>query len=405
MKREIQLFCASAFAALLAVSAFAETTWETVDGQYVITVPEGESCWMTENEEATFHDCTALVKKGKGTLVIGSNANMKNYAGTIYIKEGIYLSQSMSGLGSESAVTYVDGGTFQNALMQGGDAAIYPGKAHLKGTGHNDGTRDLGAFCNTRNTPYGAGFANVVLDDDTLITITRNWSDSSCETSICNSLDMNGHHLTIRANGTYCEPVLCSLGIKSFANLGNIVVDHAKLSIGAVLMETCTTSLKLTNGGVLEYTNAGEGVKDRHPGQRLVVFERRQEAVHHVERQQCRHERVGVDHPRQREREEAAACAAVRLLSVARALLVAAYAREEGPDDQPLVRRLTRDYGIAIDETVADRTTDDGHPTTEAASTSSPCSLDTSTILMTNIRLFEHSAISPDSPLRGARPF
>lgn len=261
MKRKIQLFCASLCAALLAMPVFAETTRETVNGEYIITVPEGESTWMTENEEATFHDCTALVKKGKGTLVIGSSANMSNYGGTIYIKEGIYQSRSMNGLGSESAVTYVDGGTFQNALMQGGDADIYPGTIHLRGTGHNDGTRDLGAFCNTRNTPYGAGIANVVLDDDTLITITRDGNDSNCETSIRKSLDMNGHTLTIRAFGTYSEPVLCSLGVKSFANLGDIVVDHAKLSIGAILMETCTTSLTLTNGGVLDYTNAGEGVK------------------------------------------------------------------------------------------------------------------------------------------------
>ncbi len=261
MKRKVQLFCASAFAALLAMPAFTETTREVVDGQYVITVPEGESCWMTENEEATFHDYP-LVKKGKGTLVVGNSANMKNYAGTIYIYEGVYQSQSLNGLGSESATTYVDGGTFMNALMQGGDAAIYPGTIHLKGTGHNDGTIDLGAFRNTRTTPYGAGFANVVLDGDALITITRNGNDSGCETSIRETLDMNGHQLTIRANGTYSEPVLCGLNIKNFANLGNIVVDHAKLSIGAVLMETCTTSLTLTNGGVLDYTNAGEGVRD-----------------------------------------------------------------------------------------------------------------------------------------------
>lgn len=257
MKRSIRAFQASLIAALFAATVFAETTREIVDGQYIITVPEGESMWMSENEEATFHDCTALVKKGKGTLVIGSNAKLENYEGTIYIYEGIYESRSINGLGSANAVAYVDGGTFRSAILQGG-GTVYSGTVHLKGTGYNDGTRDLGAFCNVRNMPYGGGFANVILDDDTLIMISRDGNDSDTQCTIAKTLDMNNHTLTIRGFGSLGTPDQLNMNVKSFANLGNIVIDGAQISVYSIVMEECTTSFTFMNGGVLGYTNAGE---------------------------------------------------------------------------------------------------------------------------------------------------
>ena len=246
--------------ALLAASTFAETTKEVVDGQYVITVPEGEGYALSADDVTTI-GTQDLVKRGKGTLYVSNSADgakeLANYTGTIYIYEGVYQSQMPNGLGSASATTYVDGGTFRNTYLQGGYVTLFPGTVHFKGTGHNDGTQDLGAFQCARSLPNEVGFASVVLDGDTLFTLTRDGNDSSNYFSILSAFDMNGHTLTVRgidANSTAAQNGINFPSRCVVSNRGAIVVDHAFINPGVPLSDG-SGSLRLTNGAILDYVN------------------------------------------------------------------------------------------------------------------------------------------------------
>lgn len=248
----------------VAYAARAETTREVVDGQYVVTVPKGETYTLTAEDVAALGSYD-FVKAGEGTLTVNSAASgIATYAGTIRITEGVYDSSIRYGAGSASAKVYVDGGTFQNSLQQGG-AAIYPGEMHFKGTGYNDGTKDWGAFRTRRNISHG--LVRVVLDGDALFTTGRYLRDENAPFAITTTFDMNGHTLTLRGDDDV-SPVNAGMSVSTwsaFANLGNLVIDHARLSIGAVFGDG-STSLTLRNGAILDYVSASGSVEGLQMG-------------------------------------------------------------------------------------------------------------------------------------------
>ncbi len=264
MKRKIQLFCMSQCVALLATCGFADSTTKvTENGQYVITVPANTLYTMTSSD-VTALGSNDLVKKGEGRLHISSVVSLKDYAGKIYINEGTYSSEVQYGLGSESATTYVDGGTFSSRFYQGGGVANYPGTLHLKGTGFNN----TGALSNWRAQPHNSGFNNVTLDGDALIVFAEDVFDSVNSFAIRQTLDMGNYTLTIRGagkrSGNDGSPTGSVFAVTYFKNMGNLVVDNATISfLSAFTNKEGTTSLTLTNKGALNYDNAGVGISDQ----------------------------------------------------------------------------------------------------------------------------------------------
>lgn len=260
MKRKIQIFCVGLCVALVAMSVFADdTTKATANGQYTITVPANTVYTMTDTDVSSFNQYD-LVKEGEGRLNIPYSVSLKDYKGKIYINAGTYSSEASCGLGSESAVTYVNGGTFRNALYAGGDTAHYPGTLHLKGTGFNN----TGAFSNWR---YNSGFNDVVLDGDALIVFAEDPHDSVNAISVRGTLDMNSHTLTIngvgKRSGNDGSPTGSVFSVVCFKQMGNLVIDNATISfLSSVTNKECTTSLTLKNKGALYYSNVGVGIAD-----------------------------------------------------------------------------------------------------------------------------------------------
>lgn len=254
-------------------TAFAETTKELMNGQYVVTVPQGETYELTADDVAALGS-NDFVKRGAGTLKVPAGLTaIQSYGGTIYIYEGVYNSFCVKGTGSSEAKVYVDGGTFQNSLRQGGTTAVYPSEMHFKGTGHNDGKRDLGAF---RNLQTISGFRAIVLDGDALFTVGRYLGDAAAPFAIMSSLDMGRHTLTLRADADV-TPVNAQMTIsasvgKSIANMGDFVIDRAHLWSGALLGDN-TTSLTLLSGAVYDYVKASGAVSPglSHGGVNLIL--------------------------------------------------------------------------------------------------------------------------------------
>lgn len=254
-------------------TAFAEATKGLVNGQYVVTVPQGETYELTAADVAEI-GTSDFVKRGAGMLRVPAGlTDIQSYAGRIYIYEGIYNSFCVKGTGSAEAKVYVDGGTFQNSLQQGG-AVVYPSEMHFKGTGHKDGTKDLGAFRNLRN--ISNGFRAIVLDGDALFTVGRYLGDAAAPFAVMSSLDMGGHTLTLRADDDV-TPVNAQMTIaaavgKAISNMGDFVIDRAHLFSGALLGD-CTKSLTLLPGAVYDYVRASGATSDglSHGGVNLVL--------------------------------------------------------------------------------------------------------------------------------------
>ena len=255
-------------------TAFAEATKEVVNGQYVVTVPQGETYKLTVADVAEL-GTNDFVKRGAGTLTVpvGLTA-IQSYAGRIYIYEGIYNSSCDKGTGSSEAKVFVDGGTFQNSFQKGG-AIVYPSEMHFKGTGHCDGTKNLGAFrnlCNIMN-----GFRALVLDGDALFTVGRFLGvDAAAPFAVMRTLDMGGYTLTLRADDNV-TPVNAQMTIaaavgKAISNMGDFVIDRAHLSSGALLGDG-TRSLTLLSGSVYDYIKASGETPDglSHGGMNLVL--------------------------------------------------------------------------------------------------------------------------------------
>lgn len=254
-------------------TAFAEATKGLVNGQYVVTVPQGETYELTAADVAEI-GTSDFVKRGAGMLRVPAGlTDIQSYAGRIYIYEGIYNSFCFNGTGSAEAKVYVDGGTFQNSLQQGGKV-VYPSEMHFKGTGHKDGTKDLGAFRNLRN--ISNGFRAIVLDGDALFTVGRYLGDDAAPFAVMSSLDMGGHTLTLRADDDV-TPVNAQMTIaaavgKAISNMGDFVIDRAHLFSGALLGD-CTKSLTLLPGAVYDYVRASGATSDglSHGGVNLVL--------------------------------------------------------------------------------------------------------------------------------------
>lgn len=254
-------------------TAFAEATKGLVDGQYVVTVPQGETYELTAADVAEL-GASDFVKRGAGMLRVPAGLTaIQSYAGRIYIYEGIYNSFCINGTGSAGSKVYVDGGTFQNSLQQGG-MVVYPSEMRFKGTGHNDGTKDLGAFRNLRN--ISNGFRAIVLDGDALFTVGRYLGDAAAPFAVMSSLDMGGHTLTLRADDNV-TPVNAQMTIaaavgKAISNMGDFVIDRAHLFSGALLGDG-TRSLTLLSGSVYDYIKASGATSGglSHGGVNLVL--------------------------------------------------------------------------------------------------------------------------------------
>ena len=255
-------------------TAFAEATKSLENGQYVVTVPQGETYELTA-ADVTELGSNDFVKRGAGTLKVPAGLTaIQSYAGRIYIYEGIYNSFCVKGTGSADSKVYVDGGTFQNSCRQGG-MIVYHSEMHFKGTGHKDGTKDLGAFRNLQN--ISNGFRAIVLDGDALFTVGRFLGrDAAAPFAVSTSLDMGGHTLTLRADDNV-TPVNAQMTISAavgmaIANMGDFVIDRARLSSNALLGKD-TTSLTLLSGAVYDYVRASGATPDglSHGGVKLVL--------------------------------------------------------------------------------------------------------------------------------------
>lgn len=182
------------FIGSIALCGFSETLKESLEGQFIVTVPEGETYTLTE-EDVLALGTNNLVKTGGGELFSG--AVMSNYVGDIFITNGLFHVKETGALGPLGGKTYVSGsGTLVNHLdapntwtSEGG----YPSfgvKEHLflEGTGYNQ----LGAL---RNHGYCQNLVhNLTFTGDTLITQTE-----PIDLRFCN-MDMGYHTLTISNN-------------------------------------------------------------------------------------------------------------------------------------------------------------------------------------------------------------
>ena len=113
----------------------------------VVDVPEGETRTLTADDVAGF-GTKPFVKLGKGRLNVG--AEMADFTGDIFIREGVYRATNGKSFGTDAGRTYVIGGTLLSTVPAantwtsgGGEAAFGTERFCISGAGH-DG---LGAVC------------------------------------------------------------------------------------------------------------------------------------------------------------------------------------------------------------------------------------------------------------------
>ena len=116
-------------------------------GFAVIDVPQGETKTLTAADVAGF-GTKPLVKLGKGRVNVG--AEMKDFAGDIYIREGVYRATNTGSFGTTAGKTYVVGGTLlstvaaANTWTAGGGVSAYGAEwFYVSG----EGADGLGALC------------------------------------------------------------------------------------------------------------------------------------------------------------------------------------------------------------------------------------------------------------------
>ncbi|MGN0853522.1 MAG: hypothetical protein ACI4Q3_09125 [Kiritimatiellia bacterium] len=111
-------------------------------GFAVVDVPEGETRTLTADDVAGFGS-RPFVKLGGGQLDVC--AAMADFAGDIYIREGVYRATDTGSFGTVAGRTYVVGGTLLSTVgasttwsATGGNPAYGSEWFYLRGTGHDN---------------------------------------------------------------------------------------------------------------------------------------------------------------------------------------------------------------------------------------------------------------------------
>ena len=271
MKMLLALF--SAFAGLCAVAA----------PVYTVTLPNGTTNTLDEafsNGYVTSDDaqetpsygglCTAadLHVAGGGRLEINKDLKSAGYTGEVHVVAGAILRITANGaLGDTAHGTFVaDGATLENECLDtsGNNKLDFAGESlSFAGTGVC-GLGALIARTPTKQERNGVwGGTKLTMTGDAMISTVTGYQDFPCNSSV-NSLDMNGHTLTVRgfqlANGLYpggvcLRPVVTNPGHIVITNCGASINDAANLGGGAANTFTLAANATLE---LFSYTTAGK---------------------------------------------------------------------------------------------------------------------------------------------------
>ena len=193
-------------------------------GFAVVNVPEGETRTLTADDVAGFGS-RSFVKLGRGRLDVG--AEMANFAGDIYIREGVYRATARGSFGTDAGRTYVVGGTLLGTVgasnqwtADGGNPAYGREWFYLRGTGHDNmgAVRQEVADC-----ANFAGPGRVTLEGDIRVTGTR-----TLEFRYGN-IYLNNCTMTAAMSGS-ASFRLVSLGVD---RCGDIVAESARFGLEA----------------------------------------------------------------------------------------------------------------------------------------------------------------------------
>ena len=225
----------------------------------VINVPENEERTLTADDVAGF-DSKPLVKLGKGRLNVG--AEMKDFAGDIFIREGVYRATNAGSFGTDAGRTYVVGGTLLSTVAaantwtsDGGVAAFGTERFYISGAGHEG----LGAVCQQeKGCSNFSGQGRMTFEGDATIGGTQTLEFRY------GTVDMNNCRLTsARENNSLFR--LVALGVNA---CGPIDVEKGKFGLeGGTGNPGATTTITVRKDTTLSVNNTTQA------DNRKIVFE------------------------------------------------------------------------------------------------------------------------------------
>ena len=241
------------------VPLFAEALLD--NGILTVTVDKDETRSYTDDELTAIASgsCTEIHKTGKGILKVSSNATIKDFAGTIRVKGGVYDANIDKGaLGTEACVTYVESGaTIVFSKYANSSTGNHEGynwhTFHIAGTGYGSYG---GALVSTTESGYLAVYicmANIILDADATI-----YSEGTQHFRfiVGTAFELGGHTLTFKKGAGGSAFPLNATDVITIKDSGGLVFDHCNvLSIPVLDGEEATCSLSLANGATINLNN------------------------------------------------------------------------------------------------------------------------------------------------------